>query len=495
MVGKGNGAEHPGPETPESETPESETQDVSQDVRIGNPKWPLGLWALQAGPAAFLLWFGLWRLSRAEQIVSSQTTTILILVAGGGWMALALVPLLTGRGRRWLIAHRKEWGLSAASLLCGLVLLDIALTLFGIVPTVAQQRAQSIVYSAGHFTRHRLIPQALSLPDGSTLQINRRGFRGAEIAAADPGARPEVRSGARPEVRPGVRPGARPGTRIVFLGGSQVFDFNGGDWPARVGALLRHRGHAVETINAGVPGHDTADSLGKLMTDLWVLGPDIVVLCQAWNDIKYFAALAPDRPYRGQPPLRAQSWLTDWRLHPRGLDRVLSASALYRSFRWGLGTLLYNQEGRERAAVSPVAVAARRISDWGPKQYRLNLQLIAALNRHIGSELVLCKQARLAVVDGAGTDREGPDQAAARDYGTRMLGLPHGEVARAFAAADRAVDAVAREHDLLVVDMNAALSGRAAHFADGIHFNEAGSQAAAVLVADALAPLLAGRAR
>ena len=144
-------------------------------------------------------------------------------------------------------------------------MIDVLVTALGWSPTVAEQRAHSITYTFGPFTSYRLIPKKILVKGGDPIHINRRGFRGAEIVG---------------KKKPG-------NSRIVILGGSQVFDYNGGDWPAMLGEELRRRGHDVDVINAGVPGHDTTRSLVKLLTDIWTLEPDVIVLCQAWNDIKY----------------------------------------------------------------------------------------------------------------------------------------------------------------------------------------------------------------
>jgi lysophospholipase L1-like esterase len=251
-----------------------------------------------------------------------------------------------------------------------------------------------------------------------------------------------------------------------------------------VGHELEQRGHKVEIINAGVPGHDSTDSLAKLITDIWPLKPDLIFLCHTWNDVKYFSRLTPADPYRGLPPLEPTPREIDWRLHPTGLDGLLSASSLYRTIRVALIEFLVSEEGRQRQLWRRGGGGQRRV-DWmnneatGPRQFALNLRTIAALSREIGAQLVLCRQALLEY--GAGATGKSVEEYALRN--TRLT-LP--ELKRAFEISNRAINALADEEDLKLVDMHAALASEARFFHDSIHFSHEGSRAVSVVVADAL---------
>jgi lysophospholipase L1-like esterase len=399
----------------------------------------------------------------AEQIRSDEFITFIAFFIGAVWLATVLGLLVIHKSRQWLISHRKEWILSGASLFVAFALMDVAMSYLGVVETVEHQRARSIAYTFGNYTKHRLVPKIILVEDGVAIPINTRGFRGQEINV---------------DRKPGQ-------IRILFLGGSQVFDFNGGDWPSMVGKELRRLEFNVETINAGVPGHTTFDSLGKLLTDIWTLKPQIIFLCQAWNDIKYFSWLSPNNPYRGLPPREPASWKKDWRLYPSGIDRLLSYSAFYRKFRWGFGQILYFEEGNQKNKSIRKIVAPATAKNWGPKQYRINLEMIATLSREIGAELAICKQAHQAVVGGTG-----PIQTVARDYGTRNTGLSHDELMRYFDITYNIIDDIALNRALQIFDMNEALSGRKDYFNDGIHFSPTGSRKASKLVAKKLAPMI-----
>ena len=300
------------------------------------------------------------------------------------------------------------------------------------------------------------------MDDGDVIHVNRRGFRGAEI---DPTTPDDV-------------------VRIVVLGGSQVFDWEG-NWPRKLETELRRSGIESKVINAGVPGHDTADSLGKLLNDVWMLEPRVVILANCWNDLKCFSLIDPSDPYRGLPPARPESWQPDWRIYPTGLDAILSISALYRKQRWWLASFLYHEEGASRIPQGEIGSSSAGTDAWGVRQYRLNVEMMAEASRLIGAELVLLSQAKL--LSPAAT---GPGQERAPDYGRRLTGLEPAELQAAFETCYEQLEQVAVGRGLRMIDMDAELSGVDEYYIDGIHFTEAGSHAAARVVSETIVPLL-----
>jgi hypothetical protein len=153
-----------------------------------------------------------------------------------------------------------------------------------------------------------------------TYFINEHGSRGASFKLPKP---------------PGVR-------RIVVLGGSTVFDLNadeGFDWPHLVEKFLKENGHhQVEVINAGIPGHTSGDSLGRLYTEIWQWEPDYLIIYEAWNDIKYFNSLSYDTPLiRLIKPANPNA--DPFKNYQGTMDYLLSYSQLYvkirsRYFAW-----------------------------------------------------------------------------------------------------------------------------------------------------------------
>jgi len=427
-------------------------------MRDSETRWPIHLWALQSVPGIALTAFGLW--GAGDESPLSPSKSYLLATAACAWVIVTIAMVVMERGRRFLIANRWQLTLAAVSMLTAIVAFDLVLTASGTVPTIAQQRSSSLSHSRGTYTSTRLVPQDIA-GDGYAIYINRRGLRGPEIDQTPP-------------------PGRK---RLLLLGGSQVMDF-ANNWPGKLEQILRTKGVDVEVLNAGVAGHNSADSLTKLALDLWTLKPDIVFVCHAWNDAKYVARLAVDEPFRGLPPERPTPWYPDWRLYPVGVDSVLSHSAIYRNFRWAFITKVYPPEEFDtrlklNAGLSGTSHAV------GLAQFRQNLALIAETTKLIGAQLVLCKQARLAV---SGAD--GDAQAMAREYGTRVTGLSDEALFKILDGCDEVIEETAGARGAVIVDMDHGLSGNEQYFADGIHFSEAGADAAAELVAQALEPLL-----
>ena len=44
----------------------------------------------------------------------------------------------------------------------------------------------------------------------------------------------------------------------------------------------------LKSINAGIPGHSSAESVGRLFAEGHAFSPDFVLLYNTWNDLKFF---------------------------------------------------------------------------------------------------------------------------------------------------------------------------------------------------------------
>jgi lysophospholipase L1-like esterase len=109
--------------------------------------------------------------------------------------------------------------------------------------------------------------------------------------------------------------------RLVFLGGSTTENYPFPDaetFPGLVGsAVAAALGRPVEVRNAGASGATTAVTLGRLQHQVVDLGPDLVVVMHAINDL--FAGFAPgyraDQRHLSLPPRlteQPRSALLDW---------------------------------------------------------------------------------------------------------------------------------------------------------------------------------------
>jgi len=77
--------------------------------------------------------------------------------------------------------------------------------------------------------------------------------------------------------------------RIACLGGSTTYGDGVTDWhkayPAALETALRNRGYRVSVVNAGVPGFNSRDLLLKFETEVIPLDVDMIVYCEAINDL------------------------------------------------------------------------------------------------------------------------------------------------------------------------------------------------------------------
>jgi len=285
----------------------------------------------------------------------------------------------------------------------------------------------------------------------TVVPINSLGYRGPEFS---------------PEKAPGV-------FRIIIYGGSQVFDMNVGgldDWPYRAGRLLRKAGFpTVEIINAGVLGNMSWEATAWLLGEGHRFDPDMVILCNQWNELNYLtsstALVRSMGPFsrRDNPQLYSRNFL----------DRNLAArSCLYRALRyhfltWKLGLV---GEGARKSSGPPP-----ELQETAFEQYALNVGEFIDLARRIGATPVLLIQPRLPIVDA--------DPAARAKIHYDIHRLSHEKLCRAFKKMDEILTTISRTDKVLLLNSLSVMSGDPAYFEDHIHFNAAGSAKAAELLA------------
>jgi hypothetical protein len=270
----------------------------------------------------------------------------------------------------------------------------------------------------------------------------------------------------------------------MVYGGSHVFDPEMGgdeDWPHRLGRLL---GEApgwrnVEAINAGIPGHASFDSLGRLFAEGHAFEPDYVLLCGQWNDIKRFQEQDP--LLRSLQPYRATD--DPLRTYQGGVDRWLCEwSQLYTKLRqrYYEGSLRIGSQGaappralRTGDAIRPEAV----------RQYRLAVETFVDLARNARAVPILVLEARLPGERSSADDR--------RRINYHYVGLTHEGLLEAFRITDEVLEDVARRKGVVLLRSARPISGQPENFVDEIHLSRAGSTRLAVALAEELAALKA----
>jgi len=98
--------------------------------------------------------------------------------------------------------------------------------------------------------------------------------------------------------------------RIATIGASTTANINlaySQNWPGYLGNLVQKAlpNKKIRIINAGVPGFDTAQSIGNLALRVMPLKPDIVIIYHSYNDLKAInqgAVFRPDYSHIHQRP-------------------------------------------------------------------------------------------------------------------------------------------------------------------------------------------------
>jgi len=375
--------------------------------------------------------------------------------------------------------HRKRLIVFVSILLSGVVLVVAGELLVRILfpfKTPDTLKESSLQYLPSIFSRHRLNPRQEVKTAGPRFRffsnkkrtphpqvkyfINNIGYRGADVALVKP----------------------KNVTRIVFLGGSSVFDIwamaeknahqRNMDWPHQVETILNNQSNQkYEVINAGIPGHATFDSLGRLYSQIWVYNPDYVVLYNGWNDIKYFIDLKPETPLIAlfDPYDSLKNPYTNYF---GAWDQFLSHSQLYIKLR-NRYLALTTKIGGE--GIIRDGAYTDQYSPYALKQFKLNVELFVDTCHNIGAIPILLTQATLVV------SRNSKEEKDLIKYS--YVKLTHEALVRAFDDIYRIIRQVAHEKDVAMLDLAKQLNGRVELFTDGVHTTPKGSQEIAETVA------------
>jgi lysophospholipase L1-like esterase len=316
--------------------------------------------------------------------------------------------------------------------------------------------SQSIAYEPATYAIHRLasFDQNIKTPDGNIQATIRRGYRGKAFQAEKPIGE----------------------KRIVFIGGSFVYDphaAKGRDWPHRIERILHTRGfNHFKVINAGIPGHSSADAVGRLYSEIHMFQPDYVVLCNAWNDIKYFHYLSPDKTLLKNTTGLIKASHLKISLPVKLLEEsqlVIRVKALIRRI---------NHDNIGFEGNLPEGELLDHFDEWGLKQYRLNLATFIDICRNIGAEPILLTQPRLVARDNSDEEKE--------RIKYQYVLLNHDALRRAFNACDSEMRDIARKKDAILFDISDLMNGRHRYFKTHVHFSNLGSQKFAEAIVELL---------
>ena len=207
---------------------------------------------------------------------------------------------------------------------------------------------------------------------GPVFSVNSRGFLGPEFGVPKP-------AGA---------------VRIVCLGDSctaaDLLADHAQAYPRQLERLLgeRHRGRAVEVLNAGVGGYSSFQ--GRLWLERELLGyePDAVVVYFGWNDHWPARAGGADKEVSGSWSEHVRAWLS-W-------SRLLHLAV--RAWHVTAGRQDVVDTGGSGPVVVPAMDGPRRVS---LADYEANLRAIAAAVTERGGQVVLVTAPNCLAMPGA----------------------------------------------------------------------------------------------
>lgn len=325
-----------------------------------------------------------------------------------------------------------------------------------VTPEIIRER--SLQYSPALFARH-VFPLKEQIIEERGWHINPKGYRGKDFTN-------KKSAGTK---------------RIIVYGGSAVFDqnvVNKNDWPARIEQLLKENGLAnVEVINAGIPGHASFDSFGRLFMEGHTFEPDFVILYNSWNDIKYFPEQRPllrtYKPYYESKEFRStyQGFLDQAFCEVSQLYVRLRSRYYTRKFNLGSEGIIQGDE------------YSREIHDHGPTQFQLNIEMFTDLAHNIGATPILVTQARLVTHNNSEKEKS--------RIGYHFVRMKHEVLLEAFQRADDIILDVAKSKQVAVIDAAKQMSGKSEYFGDHVHLSDPGSRELAKIISEYLFPRLA----
>ena len=285
------------------------------------------------------------------------------------------------------------------------------------------------------------------------VSVNSLGFRGPEIAMPKP---------------PGL-------VRVAYLGASTTWcaEVSGNDyvWPhiATASIASAYPDTRFDYVNGGVPGYTVSSSLKNLERRIAPLDPDVIVIYEGINDLSgelREAAVRQGIVADAKPP--ETSWIARYSVLWNLVDKNLRVMASQREAR--------KNQGR-------VAIDTSKIGE----QYRRELtHLVRVAQARSKLTAVVTLETRVR------SDQTPEQQEVALQSAIFFMPfITANDLIAGYARYNQIVREVAANTGALLIDGEDSIPGDAAHFADSVHFTDAGSKAMADRVSRILSPALA----
>jgi hypothetical protein len=316
----------------------------------------------------------------------------------------------------------------------------------------------------GHITARMVPNQLISSLHGTTVRVNKHGFRGRDHEFEKPA---------------GV-------LRIAVFGGSSSFCMELAEdktWPALLEqGLTDGLGVPVEVINLGLPGYDVFNSKINYLCFGRAFHPDAIIVYHTWNDMKAFRGLE-EAPYQSDDPGGKGEPL--WERAGIGLSRHsqlcrrLRDAAYSTKKKWGrqVKENTYHAEGLSSQFDQPVS---ERAFAWEQQNFR---DFIDFAQRD-GVLPVLVSQATLLSEQNI-TAPEPPVRDALQDA-PFMQGMTQAVILNTWQHVSAIIEKTAKEKDVIFVDGYRAVPHEMKYVLDHVHLAEAG----AIVLADTITTCL-----
>jgi len=346
--------------------------------------------------------------------------------------------------------------LSVTFAIFGFTLIEVGFRLFRpgyVYFTPGTLRRGTLQYASTAYARHRLVPHQRS-PNGS---INNQGYRGKDFPVKK-----------------------KEGTfRILIYGGSFVFDTGPQqDWPHFAQIKLHEKGLTnVEVINAGVPNHNSIDSLGRFLTEGYMFEPDVALLVSGWLDIKYFHNL--------------DSLLKTSKPGVTGIDYRTKYFNLFDFVLCHISQIYVRLRHRfvveDKARKRELLLGPESVQPHNEKQYALSLSLFCALADKVGGTGVLLTHPRLVAAKNTLEEKKKINYSA--------LNFKHDDLLRILDNVDKINERTALETKCKFLDLASLVDSNLGNFRNHAHLTEQGSDKVATLVATYIEKKLLNRSK
>jgi lysophospholipase L1-like esterase len=270
---------------------------------------------------------------------------------------------------------------------------------------------------------------------------------------------------------------------IVFLGGSTtecMFVDEDQRFPYVVGKMLEEEtGKKINSYNGGMSGNNTLHAIDLLINKVIPLHPQVVVFMENINDL---STLLYEGTYWNQHTVRSPiETLQKTKLVGKLLKEILfpELNQAYRNLKESLATRPWDEFASARGKRLTIDKAEF------VRKFAMNLQtLICICQAHEITPVLMTQANRI-------TDHPDPVVAAYIGRYGDDTGISYAQLKDLYDAFNDAIREAGRKNHVMVIDLAQEIPANKKYIYDIVHFNDAGSQLAARIIAARLKGVIA----